>query len=115
MTNSCTRNGVLRTSSTYAATKVRTGRGPALRRNASTTASTKPIRKAVTDRRSVSHAPSISRGRLSQTMPNWKTYFIRHRPGERRESNQRQIDQRDLRVLLVDRRQRAVVLVQEHP
>src|SRR3954466_14694089 len=115
MTNSCTRNGVLRTSSTYEATNARTTRGPALRRNASTTASAKPSRNAVTDRRSVSHAPSASRGRLSQTMPNWKTYFIRHRPGESGGSNQRQVDQLHFGVLLVDARERAVVLVQEHP
>ena len=34
MMNSCTRNGVLRITSTYAATAARTGFGPAVRRNA---------------------------------------------------------------------------------
>ena len=50
---------------------------PRCRRNASTSAIANPSANAPSDRRIVSHAPSSRRGRWSQTIPNWKTYFMK--------------------------------------
>src|SRR5437773_3848584 len=97
----------------------RKGRGPAVRRNASNIAITNPSANAPVDRRIVSHAPCSSCGRWSQTIPNWKTYFTaRPRavgPARARPSHRGQIDQCDFGVLLIDIREHAVVLIQEHP
>src|SRR6266566_3991809 len=66
--------------STYAPMPARNGRGPAVRRKASSIAMTNPSANAPSDRRMVSHAPATSCGRWSQTMPNWKAYFIAAHP-----------------------------------
>src|SRR6266480_2427921 len=97
----------------------RNGRGPAVRRNASGIATANPSANAPSDNRMVSHAPFSNCGRWSQTMPNWKTYFMT-RPrafgsAGVQPSHRGQIDQRDFGVLLVDVRQHAVVLVQKYP
>src|SRR5437762_8682830 len=98
----------------------RNGCGPAVRRNASNIAITNPSANAPSDKRIVSHAPFSNCGRWSQTMPNWKTYFMTRPPprcgsARARWSHRGQVDQRDFGVLLVDVRQHAVVLVQKYP